>query len=87
MEELEIKEVYTLEELKEAAKDQHLRIEEKGGKYKVVRKFSERFEVVEAGAGYSLDPDGLRKFLMFNSVDIGERITDWSKHGHRNLHP
>ena len=76
-----------MEELKEAAKEQHLHIEEKGGKYKVVRKFSERFEVVEAGAGYSLDHDGLREFLRLNMVDIGERITNWSKHGHRNLHP
>jgi hypothetical protein len=84
---LEIKEIYTLEELKEAAKEQHLHIEEKGGKYKVVRKFSERFEVVEAGAGYSLDQDELREFLRLNMVDIGERITNWSKHGHRNLHP
>jgi hypothetical protein len=73
---LEIKEIYTLEELKEAAKEQHLHIEEKGGKYKVVRKFSERFEVVEAGAGYSLDHDGLREFLILNMVDIGERITN-----------
>ena len=84
---MEIKEIYTLEELQEAASEQHLSIEQKDGKYKVVRRFSERFVVVEAGAGYSLDYDGLREFLILNSVDIGERITDWSNHKHRNLHP
>ena len=84
---MEIKEIYTLEELQEAAREQHLNIEQKDGKYKVVRRFSERFMVVEAGAGYSLDYDGLREFLILNSVDIGKRITDWSTHGRRNLHP
>ena len=83
---MEIKEINTLEELQEAARNQHLHIEQRDGKYKVVRRFSERFEVVEAGAGYSLDYDGLREFLIINSVGIGERITDWSNHGRRNLH-
>jgi hypothetical protein len=76
---MEIKPTHTFEELQEAAREQHLSIEEKGGKYKVVRRFSERFVVVEAGAGYSLNHDRLREFLIFNSVDVGERITDWSK--------
>jgi hypothetical protein len=84
---MEIKEIYTLEELQEAAREQHLSIEEKGGKYRVVRRFSERFMVVEAGAGYSLNHDGLREFLTLNIIGIGERITDWSNHERRNLHP
>ena len=83
---MEIKEIYTLEELQEAAREQHLCIEQKAGKYKVVRRYSERFVVVEAGAGYSLDYDGLREFLILNRVGIGERITDWSNHERRNLH-
>jgi len=84
---MEIKPIHTFVELQEAAREQHLHIEERNGKYKVVRAFSERFVVVEAGAGYSLDYDGLREFLLFNTVGIGERITDWSNHEHRNLHP
>jgi hypothetical protein len=84
---MEIKETYTLEELQEAAREQHLHIEERNGKYKVVRRISERFVVVEAGGGYSLDHNGLLEFLLFNTVGIGERITDWSNHEHRNLHP
>ena len=85
---MEIKPTHTFEELQEAAREQNLRIEQKGEKYKVVRTFSERFVVVEAGAGYSLDHDGLREFLIFNSVDIGERITDWSKEReHKRSHP
>ena len=83
---MEIKEIYTLEELQEAAREQHLCIEQKAGKYKVVRRYSERFVVVEAGAGYSLDHDGLREFLMSNMVDMGERITDWSKKHGPKLH-
>ena len=84
---MEIKPAHTFEELQEAAGEQHLRIEQKDGKYKVVRRFSERFVVVEAGAGYSLDYDGLREFLILNNVDIGKRITDWSNDERRNLHP
>ena len=84
---METKDTRTLEELKKTAREQHLQIEERNGKYKVVRRFSEKFVVVEAGAGYSLDHDSLRKFLLFNTVGIGERITDWSNHEHRNLHP
>jgi hypothetical protein len=78
---LENKGTYTLEELREAAEEQDLRVEEKDGKYRVVRTVSERFGLVavKAGGGYSLTHDGLRKFLIFNSIDIGERITDWSK--------
>ena len=83
---MEIKPTHTFEELEDAAKEQHLVIEQKYGKYKVVRRYSERFVVVEAGAGYSLDYDGLREFLILNRVGIGERITDWSNHGRRNLH-
>jgi hypothetical protein len=83
---MEIKPTHTFEELEEAAKEQHLVIEQKYGKYKVVRKFSERFVVIEAGAGYSLDHDGLREFLMSNMVDMGERITDWSKKHGPKLH-
>lgn len=79
---------HSLEELKEAATQQHLRIEEKDGKYRVVRTLSEKFGLVgvKAGAGFSLDYDGVRKFLLFNSVDIGERITDWSKDHESKLH-
>ena len=84
---MEIKPIHTFAELQEAASEQHLRIDERNGKYRVVRKISERFVVVEAGAGYSLDHAGLREFLLFNTVGIGERLTDWSNHGHRNLHP
>ncbi len=84
---MEIKPTHTFAELQEAAKEQHLRIEQKDGKYKVVRTLSERLVVVEAGDGYSLNHDGLREFLIFNRVDIGKRITDWSNHEHRNLHP
>jgi len=85
---METKATYTLEELKEAATEQHLRIEEKDGKYRVVRTLSEKFGLigVKAGAGYSLNRDGLREFLVFNSVDIGERITDWSKKHEPKLH-
>ena len=79
---------HTLEELREAAKEQNLRVEEKDGKYRIVRTVSERFGLVtvKAGDGYSLTRDGLRKFLLFNSVDIGERITDWSKKHEPKLH-
>jgi hypothetical protein len=85
---METKATYTLEELKEAATEQHLRIEEKDGKYRVVRTLSEKFGLigVKAGAGYSLNRDGVREFLIFNSVDIGERITDWSKKHEPKLH-
>ena len=78
---MEDKGTYTLEELREAAGEQNLRVEEKEGKYRLVRMVSERFGlvVVKAGDGYSLTHDGLRKFLILNSIDIGERITDWSK--------
>jgi hypothetical protein len=81
---MEIKPIHTFAELQEAAGEQHLRIDERNGKYRVVRKISERFVVVEAGAGYSLDQDGLREFLLFNTIGIGERLTDWSGgHGHK----
>jgi hypothetical protein len=85
---MEIKEVYTLEELRKAAGEQNLRIEEKHGMYRVVRTVSDRFGlvVVKAGTGYSLSHDGLREFLIFNSIDIGERITDWSKKHEPKLH-
>jgi hypothetical protein len=77
---MENKARHTLEELREAAQEQDLRVEEKDGRYRVVRTVSERFGLVavKAGNGYSLTHDGLRKFLILNSVDIGERITDWS---------
>ena len=78
---MENKTTHTLEELRKAAAAQNLRVEEKDGKYRVVRTVSERFGLVavKAGDGYSLTHDGLRKFLIFNSIDIGERITNWSK--------
>jgi len=78
---MENKRTYTLEELREAAEEQNLHVEEMDGKYRVIRRVSERFDlvVVKAGDGFSLTHEGLRKFLIFNSVDIGERITDWSK--------
>jgi hypothetical protein len=79
---METKTAHTLEELKEAAREQNLRIEEKDGKYRVIRTLSERYGLVgvKAGAGYSLNHDELREFLIFNSnrIDIGARITDWS---------
>jgi hypothetical protein len=79
---METKATHTLEELKEAARAQKLRIEEKKGKYRVVRTISEKFSLiaVKAGAGYSLDLDELRQFLILDSsrIDIGARITDWS---------
>jgi hypothetical protein len=86
---METKATHTFEELKQAATAQHLRIEEKDGKYRVVRTLSEKFGLVavKAGAGYSLDYAGLRKFLISNSVDIGAMLTDWSiefGHSHRN---
>jgi len=79
---------HTLEELLEAAEERNLRIEEKDGKYQVVRTVSERFGlvVVKAGDGYSLTHEGLRKFLILNSIDIGERITDWNKKHEPKLH-
>lgn len=83
---MKIKATHTFEELKEAAREQNLHIEEKDGKYRVVRTLSELFHPagVKAGAGYSLDHDGLRKFLISNNVDIGEMLTDWSKErGHK----
>jgi hypothetical protein len=78
---METKDIYTLEELMKAASEQNLRIEEKDGKYQVVRTVSERFGfvVVKAGDGYSLNHNELGEFLILNSVDIGARITDWSK--------
>ena len=78
---MENKITHTLEELREAAEEQHVRIEEKDGKYRLVRTVSERFGLVtvKAGDGYSLTIEGLRTFLLLNSVDIGERITNWSK--------
>ena len=77
---METKATYTLEELKEAATEQNLRIEEKDGKYRVVRTLSKKFGLVavKAGAGYSLNHDELRQFLILNSIDIGARITNWS---------
>ena len=85
---METTHTHTLEELKKTARKQHLQIEERNGKYKVVRRYSEKFVVVEAGAGYSLDHDGLRKFLLFNTIGIGERLTDWSiGYGHKLNHP
>ena len=79
---METKSTHTLEELEKAAREQNLRIEEKDGKYRVVRTLSERYDLVgvKAGAGYSLDHDELREFLIFNSsrIDIGARITNWS---------
>ena len=78
---METKATHTFDELKEAAREQSLRIEQKDGKYRVVRTLSEKFGLVavKAGAGYSLDYEGLRKFLISNSVDIGAMLTDWSK--------
>jgi hypothetical protein len=75
------KDIHTLEELWEAAEEQNLRVEEKDGKYRVVRTVSERFDLVtvKAGDGYSLTHEELRKFLIFNGVDIGERLTNWKK--------
>jgi hypothetical protein len=85
---METKATHTFEELKGAAAEQHLRIEEKNGKYRVVRTLSEKFGlvVVKAGGGYSLDHDGLQEFLTFNGLDIGARITDWSKKHESKLH-
>jgi hypothetical protein len=85
---METKATHTLEELKKAASEQNLRIEEKDGKYQVVRTVSERFSlvVVKAGDGYSLNHNGLREFLIFNGDDIGARITDWSKQHEPKLH-
>ena len=79
---------YTLDELREAAEEQNLRVEEKGGKYRVVKTVSERFGLVtvKAGDGYSLTQKGLRKFLIFNRFDIGERITNWRKKHEPNLY-
>jgi len=86
---METKATHTFEELKEEAGEQSLRIEQKDGKYRVVRTLSEKFGLVavKAGAGYSLDYEGLRKFLISNSVDIGGLLTDWSNelgHSHHN---
>jgi hypothetical protein len=79
---MEAKATHTLEELREAAREQNLRIEEKHGKYRVVRTLSGRFGLigVNAGAGFSLNHNELRQFLIFDSkrIDIGARITDWS---------
>ena len=86
---METRATHPFEALKEAATAQHLRIEEQDGKYRVVRTLSEKFGLVavKAGAGYSLDYEGLRKFLISNSVDIGAILTDWSiepGHSHHN---
>jgi hypothetical protein len=80
--------IHTLEELKGAAAEQHLRIQEKDGKYRVVKILSEKFGLVgvKAGDGYSLDHGGVHKFLALNSFDIGARITDWSKKHEPELH-
>jgi hypothetical protein len=85
---METKAIHTIEELREAAREQNLRIEQKDGKYRVVRTLSVKFGLigVKAGAGYSLDYDGVQKFLTFNSFDIGARITDWSKNHEPNIH-
>jgi len=86
---MDTKATHTLEELKEAASEQNLRIEEKDGKYRVVRMLPERFSLVgvKTSTGYSFDHNGLREFLIFNSVDIGEMLTDWSKErGHKRNH-
>jgi ABC-type phosphonate transport system ATPase subunit len=85
---MERKKIYTLEELRAAAREQNLRVEEKDGKYQVVRTVSERLGlvVVKAGDGYSLNHDGLREFLVSNGLDIGERITDWSTRHEPKLH-
>lgn len=79
---MDTKATHTLEELEAAARAQNLRIEEKDGKYRVVTTVSKRYGLVgvKAGAGYSLDHEELREFLIFksNRIDIGARITDWS---------
>jgi hypothetical protein len=82
------KDIHTLEELMEVAAEQDLRIEEKGGKYRVVKILSEKFGLVgvKAGDGYSLDNREVHKFLTRNSFDIGARITDWSKTHEPKLH-
>jgi len=80
--------IHTLEELKGVASEQHLQIEEKDGKYRVVKILSEKFSLVgvKAGDGYSLDHSGVEKFLTLNGFDIGARITDWSKTHEPKLH-
>lgn len=85
---METKATHTFEELKKAAGEQNLRIEEQDEKYRVVRTLSEKFGLVavKAGAGYSLDYEGLRKFLISNSVDIGAMLTDWSKERGHSRH-
>ena len=79
---METKATHTIEELKQVARKQNLRIEEKNGKYRIVSTLSERFGLigVNAGAGFSLSHKELRQFLIFDSkrIDIGARITDWS---------
>lgn len=79
---MQIKATHTLEELREVAREQNLRIEENDGKYRIVRSLSERFGLigVTAGAGFSLNYNELCQFLLFDSkrIDIGARITDWS---------
>ena len=79
---MQIKATHTFEELLGAAREQNLCIEEKDGKYRVVRTLSKRFGLigVAAGAGFSLNHDELRQFLIFDSkrIAIGARITDWS---------
>jgi hypothetical protein len=85
---METRDIHTLEELRGAAAEQHLLIEEKNGKYRVVKILSEKFSLVgvKAGDGYSLDRRGVHEFLTLNSFDIGARITDWSKKHEPELH-
>ena len=82
------KDIHSLEELMGVAAEQHLRIEEKDGKYRVVKILSEKFGLVgvRAGDGYSLDNGEVHKFLTLKSFDIGARITDWSKKHEPKLH-
>lgn len=71
---------YTLAELQATATRHGLTIQEKYGRYRVVKKFAllepaiEWLEVV-AGGGYSLSLDGIRNLLSFHDAERDRMMT------------
>ena len=74
----------TLAELQASATKQGLTIQEKYGRYRVIKKFSlwepaiEWLEVI-AGGGYSLSLDEVRNLLISSDVERGKMMTGLKK--------
>ena len=75
---------HTLAELQTVATTQGLTIQEKYGRYRVVKKFSLwkpaiEWQDVVAGSGYSLSLDNVRNLLIFTDVERGKMMTGLKK--------